>query len=310
MLTRYLDPKNDLCFKRIFGTEKNKDILIHFLNDILERPSPVIEVTYLKTIQDPEIAKHRVTIVDVMCQDQSGDRFVIEMQLSHEKGFDRRALYYASKAYCSQRTTNIEYHDLKDVYFLAVTDFTPFPKKKHWFSRIGLKDLDTNEHDIKAIQLFFLQLPLFTKTKEDLKTMSIKEKWAYFFKHAEHTNDKELDELIGDDFIIKRAYEELDRFSWTEAELFDYDSAEMKQMADRGVQAAAFEKGHSEGLEAGREEGLEAGREEGREEGLREGERKKSVEIAKKLLAECLAISQISKITGLSEEELDSLLNS
>src|SRR5271167_3011405 len=177
LATKFLNPKNDLAFKRIFGSEKNKDILIHFLNDILMRPSPITEVTFLKTIDDPEIASLRTSLVDVLCKDQNKDLFVIEMQVAHEKAFEKRVLYYAARAYCSQRTENAEYRDLKDVYLLAVTNFTPFPKKVAWFSQIGLKDLDTNEHDIKGLQLFFLQLPLFTKTKDDLEGMTIREKW-------------------------------------------------------------------------------------------------------------------------------------
>ncbi|MCB1082557.1 MAG: Rpn family recombination-promoting nuclease/putative transposase [Chlamydiia bacterium] len=324
---RFLSPRNDLCFKRIFGTERNKDILIHFLNDLLKPTPPIQDVTFLKTIQDPEIAPHRVSIVDVMCQDQNGDRFVIEMQLSHEEAFDRRALYYATKAYCSQRQKDVEYKDLKDVYFLAVTDFCPFPKKKHWFSRIGLKDLDTNEHDIKAIQLFFMQLPLFKKGKEDLKTMTINEKWAYFFKYADDMHSKELEELIGEDLIIKRAYEEVDRFNWTDNELLNYESVELKHASNVGVRDAAFNMGFAEGQEKGKvegiaegveegiklgieqgiEQGIEKGIEQGIEKGVKEGERKKSIEVAKCLLAQCLAISQISTITGLSEEEIELL---
>ena len=179
--SKFLNPRNDLAFKKIFGSEKNKDILIHFLNDILERSTPVKDVVFLKTIQDPEIAPLRVSIIDVMCEDENKNRFIIEMQLSHEKGFDRRALYYAARAYCSQRTKKKKFKDLKDVYFLAITDFAPFPKKETWLSRIGLKDLETNEHDIEAIQLFFMQLPLFKKTKKDLEKMGLREKWAYFF---------------------------------------------------------------------------------------------------------------------------------
>ena len=186
--SKFLNPRNDLSFKRIFGSEKNKDILIHFLNDMLMRPSPIKDVTFLKTVQDPEIAPLRVSIVDVMCEDEAGNRFVIEMQVSHEKAFDKRALYYAARAYCSQRVDGATFQDLNDVYFLAITDFAPFPNKTTWFSRIGLKDLDTNEHDIEAIQLFFMQLPLFNKNLKELKTTQ--EKWAYFFKHADETKEE------------------------------------------------------------------------------------------------------------------------
>ena len=300
--SKFLNPANDLAFKRIFGSEKNKDILIHFLNDILERKPLIEEVTFLKTVQDPEIAPLRVSVVDVMCEDQDKNRFIIEMQISHEKGFDRRALYYASRAYCSQRTKKKKFNNLKDVYFLAITNFKPFPKKKSWLSRIGLKDLDTNEHDIKAIQLFFIQLPFFKKTKKDLKKMTLREKWAYFFKYAEETTEKDLEILIGKDLIIKRAYDELDRFSWTEKELNSYESIEMKQMADEAVKEASFDKGV--------EEGIEKGMIKGRAEGRKEGEKNKSLEIARKMLKRKRSIKEIIEDTGLTKKELENLRKS
>ena len=285
--SKFLNPRNDLAFKRIFGSERNKDILMHFLNDILNRGSPIEEVTFLKTIQDPEIAPLRVSVVDVMCEDQDKNRFIIEMQLSHEKGFDRRALYYAARTYCSQRTKKKKFYDLKDVYFLAITDFAPFPKKSTWLSRIGLKDLETNEHDIDAIQLLFMQLPLFKKTKKDLKKMVLREKWAYFFKYADETTEEDLEKLTGEDQIIKRAYEELDRFSWSEKELNNYESVEMKKAADEAVKEAVFEKGI--------------------EKGHKEGEKKRSREIALKMLKRARPIDEIVEDTGLSVEEIKSL---
>jgi len=293
--SKFLNPRNDLVFKRVFGAEKNKDILIRFLNDILGRPAPIEEVTFLKTVQDPEIAPLRVSIIDVMCEDQNRNRFIIEMQVSHEKGFDRRALYYAARAYCAQRTTKKKFHDLKDVYFLAITDFAPFPKKKAWLSRIGLKDLETNEHDIEAIQLLFMQLPLFKKTKKDLKKMSLMEKWAYFFRYAEETKEEDLDAIIGKDTILKKAYEELNRFGWSEKELNNYESVEMKKAADEAVLEAAYEKGevkgHAEGLV----------------EGLAQGESLKAKKIAQALLRQGLSKKQISQATGLSFEEISAL---
>lgn len=290
--SKFLNPRNDLAFKRIFGSERNKDILIHFLNDVVDRPSLIEEVTFLKTTQDPEIAPLRVSVVDVMCEDQDKNRFIIEMQLSHEKGFDRRALYYAARAYCSQRTKKKKFHDLKDVYFLAITDFAPFPKKKSWLSRIGLKDLETNEHDINAIQLLFMQLPLFKKTKKDLKNMTLREKWVYFFKYADETTEEDLEKVIGEDQIIKRAYEELDRFSWSEKELNNYESIEMKKAADEAVKEAMFEKGIEKGIEKGHQEGRD----------------QRSIEIALAMLKEDIPINQVSKLTSLSVEEIQSFL--
>ena len=131
-LSKFLDPKNDFCFKQIFGTEKNKDILIHFLNDILkyEGSEKITEVTFLKTIQDPEIAAYRQSIVDVLCKDQNGDQVIVEMQISKHKGFEKRAQFYAAKAYSQQVIKEDENHKklavyakLKAVIFLAIANF-------------------------------------------------------------------------------------------------------------------------------------------------------------------------------------------
>ncbi|MCB1212879.1 MAG: Rpn family recombination-promoting nuclease/putative transposase [Chlamydiia bacterium] len=328
---KFLNPRNDLAFKRIFGSEKNRDILIHFLNDILQLASPIRELTFLKTIQDPEIAPFRVSIVDVLCQDQDGQRFIIEMQLSHEKGFDRRALYYAARAYCSQRQridpsestpSPAIYADLKNVYFIAITDFTPFPKKENWISRIALKDIETNELDIDAIQLIFLQLPLFHQELHQLRT--IRQKWGYFLKHAEETTEEELIQIIGDDAIIQRAYDELSRFKWSEVELNDYESVEMKHAADQAVISAALEKGEKLGLEKGEKLGLEKGEklglEKGEKLGLEKGEKlglekgeqlgiaRRNREIVEIMSKNGMSIEQISQITKLSLEQVIEIL--
>ena len=94
MLERFLDPKNDFAFKKIFG-EKNKDILIHFLNDVLEfaDSAKVTDLTFLETTQDPEIASKKTSIVDVLCTDDLGRKHIVEMQVAKTEGFVKRAQY-------------------------------------------------------------------------------------------------------------------------------------------------------------------------------------------------------------------------
>lgn len=96
--SKFLDPKLDLTFKKIFGTERNKNILIHFLNDILgcTEVNTIQEIEFISTTMNPEIASERQSIVDVLCQDSVGNRFVVEMQLTRDKGFEKRAQYYAA----------------------------------------------------------------------------------------------------------------------------------------------------------------------------------------------------------------------
>ncbi|HBW24204.1 MAG TPA: transposase [Holosporales bacterium] len=295
MLTKFLDPKNDFAFKRIFGTEKNKDILIHFLNDMLTFKDRALiqDVTFLKTIQDPETASKKTSIVDILCKDENDNRYIVEMQVAKEKGFEKRAQYYASKAYISQANAGGEYHNLREVIFLAIAEFVMFPKKKQWKSEHVILDRNSYEHDLKDFSFTFLELPKFQKSIAELSTIS--DKWMYFFKNAEETTESDLEKLVGKDMIIERAYDELDRFHWNEEELLTYDQAEKYE----GAYIASMAQKYDEGLE----KGLEKGREEGREEGKRE----EKILIAKALLAKGVALDLIALTTGLSKEEFEKI---
>src|SRR5262249_2957981 len=146
-----------VAFRKIFGTEKNKDILIHFLNDVVEfdEGAHIKDVTFLKTIQDPEIRAHKTSIVDILCTDEKGNRYIVEMQIAEEKGFAKRAQYYASKAYSSQLKIGGEYHALKAVIFLAIANFIMFPNKKSYKSDHVILDKQSYENDLKDFSFTF-----------------------------------------------------------------------------------------------------------------------------------------------------------
>lgn len=289
MITKFFDPKNDFAFKKIFGTEKNKDILIHFLNDMItfRENSPIREVTFLKTIQDPEIAAKKTSIVDILCCDEKGNRYIVEMQVAKEKGFEKRAIYYASKAYVSQMVECGQYEDLKEVIFLAITDFIMFPKKKDYKSEHVILDKETHEHHLKDFSFTFFELPKFHKNMNELA--NVVEKWMYFFKHAEETSEKDLPKIIGHDEIIERAYEELNRFSWSEAEFNTYEQEKKREWDHIAVMDQKFDEGMEKGIEKGRHE--------------------EKIETAKALLLQDIDIEVIVKTTQLSKEEINKLLS-
>jgi len=296
-LSKFLDPKNDIAFKRIFGTEKNKDILIHFLNDILEfkGDQTIKKVSFLKTVQDPEIAAKKQSIVDIMCTDQTGRKFIIEMQVARTKGFEKRAQYYAAKAYSSQINRGEEYNNLKEVIFLAITDFVMFANKKAYKSDHVILDRRSYENDLKDFSFTFLELPKFKKTEvEDLKT--IIEKWAYFFKHASETSERDLERLIGDDMVIGKAYEEINKFSWSEIELNTYEQETKRILDAQAIIAAQLD----DAAEKGRKKGIEQGIEQGMEKGIEK--------VARNLLNQGVAVSVISQGTGLSVEDIEKLI--
>lgn len=283
MLSKFLDPKNDFAFEKVFGTGKNKNILIHFLNDMIvfKEKMPIVDVTFLKTIQDPETAAKKMSIVDILCKDESGNTYIIEMQVAKEKGFEKRARYYASKAYISQANAGGEYHKLKEIIFIAISDFIIFPNKEEYKSDHIILDRISHENDLKDFSFTFIELPKFNKGIDHLANMT--DKWSYFFKHADETTEKELEKLIGSDNIIMKAYEELNRFSWNDEELLTYQQAEKYEGAYRASMAYQFDEGKAEGA------------------------REALFAVAKEIIKQGLEVKDIMKMTNLSQKEIDSL---
>ena len=312
LLSKFLDPKNDVAFRRIFGSEKNKDILIHFLNDMLvfKKRQPIVDVTFLKTIQDPEIAAKKTSIVDILCKDQAGNTVVVEMQVAKSKGFEKRAQYYAAKAYISQMDRgDTKYQNLKEVIFLAIADFVMFPDKQDYKSDHVILDKASYEHDLKDFSFTFLELGKFNKHKDDLKTMI--EKWSYYFKHADETSERELHEIFEQDTIIRKAYEELNRFSWNEEELRAYDQEIKRERDNEAVMDEklyqAEIKGLERGIEKGRLEGKAEGIQEGEARGIGKGKEKAFYKVAVDLLKLGLPVEEISAITELPISILNEL---
>ena len=288
-LSKFLDPKNDVAFRKIFGSEKHKDILIHFINDILELKdqSQIEGVEFLSPIQDPEIAAKKQSIVDVLCRDKNGVQIIVEMQVAHTKCFEKRAQYYAAKAYSRQLNKGQEedgrYHNLKEVIFIAIADCIIFESKKEYKSDHVILDKNSYTNDLKDFSFTFIELPKFTKTKiEELN--SIIEKWCFFFKYASKTSEADLEKLIGSDLVIKTAYEALNQFNWSETELIAYEQ-EIKRVRDN-IAALEYQIDQAEAR------------------GKAEGEIKGIEKTAINMLKQNLDIKLISSVTGISTDEL------
>ena len=272
------------------------------MNDILhEGKQKIIEVTFLKPMQDPEISAYRQSIVDVMCKDQDGTQLIVEMQVSRHKGFEKRAQYYAAKAYSQQILQEDESHKklavyakLKGVIFLAIADFMIFPEKKEvWKSEHHILDTKTYEHDLKDFYFLFLELEKFNKTIDELQTLE--EKWMYFFKHAEKSTFKDIGHLIGGDVIIRRAFEAIDQASWTEEELRTYEHIIKTRLDNLAVEQQIIEDAEARAKARVFEESKAKGKEE------------RNIEIAKNLLSQNIDVNIISAATGLSNEQIKKL---
>ncbi len=275
VMQKYLDPKNDVAFKRLFGTEKNKEILVNFLNDVLCRSNIIEEVEFLPTINIPDSAEQRVSIVDVMCRDKAGAKFIIEMQVVSTLEYLKRAQYYAARAYVGQRTKEVKYKDLKEVIFLAICNQTILPEHEHYISYHVMLEQTTNKNHLKDFSYTFIELEKFNKSAEALSSQL--DKWIYFFKHAEE-GDVFPQQLMKDEHI-HQALDEMKSFNWSEEELLAYEHVEYEHYAYIGNMALAKEEGKIEG----------------------------KIEIAKKLKAVGMDDKQIAVITELTIDEISKI---
>ncbi len=294
-ITKYLNPRNDIAFKKIFGTEKNKDILKHFLNDIIvtNDKKTIKKVTLLNPMQHPDIIHKKQSIVDVLCEDEDGTQYIVEMQVAKVGGFEKRAQYYAAKAYSSQPAEGESYTHLKEIVFLAITEYVMFKDKPDYKSVHVTLDQKTHERNLKDFSFTFIELPKFTETNvKNLKTYE--EKWCYFFKHADAPDD--VASLLKDsNEVIQKAYHELEAHHWTNDELKAYEASEKISRDNKAREEYVRDDALAKGLAQGIEEGIE------------EGKFRRNIEIAKNLLIKEIDIQDIADITGLTLQDIKNL---
>jgi len=283
---KYLNPKNDVAFKRIFGTEKNKDILMALINSVLKKQihRPVKEVSFLPRVQDPDILAKKTSVVDLMCRDEGGCLYIIEMQVATSQGFRARAQYYASKAYISQAKKGGRYSELEKVIFLAFTDYDIFPGKRNHKSDHQILDVVTQEQDFDKLAFTIVDLQKFAKeNKTAPHALTLEEKFYYFLSHAHDIKPETLAALS--EPILEKAFRELDRLYWSESQLLLYEQEEKREWDHRSELDGAEKKGEKKG----REEGLKLGEKKGREE-------------------ERAAVIEKMRQAGLAEEEIKRIL--
>ena len=284
MITKFLNPKNDTAFKRIFGRKHNKSILLALLNSVLKKQirQPIQEVTLVSPVQDAKTLQSKTSILDVMCRDEEGAQYIVEMQIDCQKSFTKRAVYYASQAYTSQIGKGGRYNNLQKVIFLAFLSESIFKKQDHYKSDHQIRNIVTNTQEIDHLVFTFVELDKFQVPKDQkLSELSIEEKFYLFLKSAESMNDEEIEELVKGTPVIQKAFDELVSAHWSKGELQKYE-AQQKILMD--YYSSLIEE-----------------REEGREEGKKEGK----IVIAQEMLARDMDRQLILEITGLSLEEIE-----
>ena len=182
-MSRYLDPKADLVFKKIFG--QHPDLLKSFLNAVLPLPEDgwIVGLEYLPSEQVPAIPLFKSTVVDVKCTDPHGRVFIVEMQIEWTASFMQRMLFNASKAYIKQLRKGEEYHLLKPVYGLSLLASQFDDDPDHWYHHYKMVNVQKPAREIKDLQLVFIELPKFkAKTIQDRKLQVL---WLQFMSELD-----------------------------------------------------------------------------------------------------------------------------
>jgi predicted transposase/invertase (TIGR01784 family) len=286
---RFVDPKNDVAFRKIFGDSRKTEILISFLNAVLELPSPIASLTIASPSQTPRIEGLKDTVLDVKATDHNGREFIVEMQVEGNEMFGKRALYYAAKSYVSQIKKAERYSELKPVYFVGILDFNLFDGDDYITRHIIINQQSGNQ-DLRDIELNFIELRKFNKTEAQLQ--SISDKWIYFIKNAE--NLQIIPEVMTEP-EIKEAFETAEQHNWSEEDMYVYDYWSGKK-GDELCQLITAEK---KGIQKGLQKGIQKGR--------AEGEKQKAIKVAITAIKRGMEARLIAELTGLTTAEIEEL---
>lgn len=286
---KYINPFTDFGFKKLFGTEPNKDLLIDFLNEVvLPKERKILDLTYSNNERTARSKSDRSAIFDLYCVGKNNERFIVEMQKAKQNYFKDRTVYYASFPIQEQGVKGDWDFKLSEVYTVGILDFvfSEDEDEKTVRHEVQLKDQKCRVFYDK-LTFIYLEMPHFIKTEDELETHY--DKWLYVLKHLPELEKrpKKLQEKIFEK-LFKAA--EIAKFS--PAELVEYESS-LKQYRDL---KNVIDTARIESKEEGRVEGKIEGRVEGRVEGRAEGRIEEKIEgIIRALKRGRLTIDEIAE---------------
>ena len=288
---KYVNPYTDFGFKKLFGTEINKDLLISFINSLLHGREVVKDLTYLNTEHLGISETDRKAVFDVYCENEKGEKILVEMQRGIQQYFKDRSLYYAAFPIREQGQKGEWDYQLKAVYIIGILNFTFDKDNDNYFHHeVQLLDNKTKEVFYDKLTFIYLEMPKFNKTEDELTSMF--EKWLFVLRNLSRLMErpKALQERI-----FTKLFEAAEIAKFTKLE---YDSYEESLKAYRDWKNT---------IDTEKKISWEEGHEKGREEGFEEGQEKKTIEMARNLKVKGIPINIIVECSGLTEEEINAL---
>ena len=293
----FLDVKTDFAFKKVFGSENSKDLLINFLNAVItfKNNHQIESLTIVDPYNIPMLKGMKDTYVDVKAVLDNGSHVIIEMQVLNTEGLEKRILYNAAKKYSAQLKKGEGYELLNPVIALTITDFILFPEQqdlKSHFKLLEKKQLIEYNDDI---ELIFIELPKFTKIEEELN--SIQDKWLYFIKNAGSL-----------EYVPKNINKELEQaFQIANEANFSEEELELQHRKKDWIyiQKSSIELATRKGTEKGIKKGIKKGI----EKGLVLGRMEEKKQLVINMHQADADFNFISRVTGLTVVEVKMVLD-
>ena len=278
MTERYINPRTDFGFKRIFGSEFNKELLISFLNALFRGEQVVKEVTYLNAEQLGDRPDARRTIFDVYCTNDKDEKFIVEMQNVYQEFFKDRTIYYSTFPIREQAPKGEWDFHLNAVYTIGLLNFNfaeGLDEAHHWHHEVKLMEVDTKKVFYDKLTYVYVEIPKFNKKEEDLDTMF--DKWMYVLKNLSALMERpaKLQERV-----FTRLFEQAEIAKFSPQELMQYEES-MDAYRDI-VNAINTAKKDS----------------------FAEGREQRNLELAKLMKEKGIATKDICEMTGLSKEQI------
>lgn len=278
-MAKYINPFTDIGFKKIFGQEPSKPLLLDFLNNLLQDEREIIDISFLDKEQLPDIVEGRSAIFDILCKTSDDMNIIVEMQNREQPFFKKRSIYYTSKAIARQGEKGTKWNfNINSVYFVSFLNFRLDDIGKEFRTDVALMNIKSKELFSKDIRLIYLQLPYFNKSTDECENNI--DRWIYVLKHMEALNRLPW---AAQSPIFKRLAETAEISSLSAEERIKYDEA---------IQWYRDNAFLMEGAE---------------EVGMQKGIKKATLDIAQKLKAIGTSSEDIQKATGLTMEEVRDL---
>ena len=286
MIAKYINPFTDFGFKKIFGEEASKPLLIDFLNALLPLESKIKEISFKNTEQLGQTELDRRAIYDIYCENENGEKFIVELQKAKQNYFIERTIYYSTFPIREQAEKGGWNYDLKAVYCVGILDFTfddyeTEPEKSEVIHTIKLKN-QNGKIFYNKLTYIYLEMPNFTQTEDQLKTRL--DQWLYFIKNLE---DFESIPGIFKDEVFTWAFEKAELAKYGPLELQNYENSLKVFRDNKNTFDYAKQTAHDEGKIAGKIEG--------------------KMELIIQMKKRGFAIKDIADITGFSKNEIEKM---